>query len=99
MQAPDVSRVRWLAHVGRRAAAGPRARPSPLSDANPVVLFSFRRCRFGGESSEERRVGKECVSTCRSRWSPDHSQKKPQTVISTHTEPTNRHCRTKCYVG
>src|SRR3546814_6873821 len=26
-----------------------------------------RRCR-----SEERRVGKECVSTCRSRWSPYH---------------------------
>src|SRR3546814_71993 len=26
--------------------------------------------------SEERRVGKECVSTCRSRWSPSHSQKK-----------------------
>src|SRR3546814_10934356 len=24
------------------------------------------------ERSEERRVGKECVSTCRSRWSPDH---------------------------
>src|SRR3546814_16070781 len=23
--------------------------------------------------SEERRVGKECVSTCRSRWSPYHS--------------------------
>src|SRR3546814_5840697 len=22
--------------------------------------------------SEERRVGKECVSTCRSRWSADH---------------------------
>src|SRR3546814_6589525 len=22
--------------------------------------------------SEERRVGKECVSPCRSRWSPDH---------------------------
>src|SRR3546814_1113437 len=26
----------------------------------------FERC----ERSEERRVGKECVSTCRSRWSP-----------------------------
>src|SRR3546814_12589226 len=26
--------------------------------------------------SEERRVGKECVSTCRSRWSPSHSKKK-----------------------
>src|SRR3546814_15420332 len=26
--------------------------------------------------SEERRVGKECVSTCRSRWSPEHEKKK-----------------------
>src|SRR3546814_13450616 len=26
--------------------------------------------------SEERRVGKECVSTCRSRGSPDHKKKK-----------------------
>src|SRR3546814_13271883 len=25
--------------------------------------------------SEERRVGKECVSTCRSRWSPCHYKK------------------------
>src|SRR3546814_1544375 len=25
-----------------------------------------------GLRSEERRVGKECVSTCRSRWSPYH---------------------------
>src|SRR3546814_5845686 len=25
---------------------------------------------FIGHRSEERRVGKECVSTCRSRWSP-----------------------------
>src|SRR3546814_3245524 len=29
-----------------------------------VKLIGFR--------SEERRVGKECVSTCRSRWSPYH---------------------------
>src|SRR3546814_19303269 len=27
---------------------------------------------FFTERSEERRVGKECVSTCRSRWSPYH---------------------------
>src|SRR3546814_3914591 len=26
----------------------------------------------GAPRSEERRVGKECVSTCRSRWSPYH---------------------------
>src|SRR3546814_18525903 len=25
-----------------------------------------------GARSEERRVGKECVSTCRTRWSTDH---------------------------
>src|SRR3546814_14655002 len=34
---------------------------------------------FGGHHalhrSEERRVGKECVSTCRSRWSPYHYKK------------------------
>src|SRR3546814_14051512 len=28
-----------------------------------------------GNRSEERRVGKECVSTCRSRWSPYHEKK------------------------
>src|SRR3546814_17449760 len=34
--------------------------------------------RFFGDGmirSEERRVGKECVSTCRSRWSPYHYNK------------------------
>src|SRR3546814_14262180 len=30
---------------------------------SPVTLFN---------RSEERRVGQECVSTCRSRWSPYH---------------------------
>src|SRR3546814_2056962 len=37
---------------------------------------SWRRHRHRGRPvcrrSEERRVGKECVSTCRSRWSPYH---------------------------
>src|SRR3546814_14511046 len=28
--------------------------------------------RYLEQRSEERRVGKECVSTCRSRWSPYH---------------------------
>src|SRR3546814_4744507 len=30
------------------------------------------RVEKAGIRSEERRVGKECVSTCRSRWSPYH---------------------------
>src|SRR3546814_15379362 len=33
----------------------------------PALEAEVRR-----ERSEERRVGKECVSTCRSRWSPYH---------------------------
>src|SRR3546814_12272840 len=32
--------------------------------------------RSNDRRSEERRVGKECVSTCRSRWSPYNSKKK-----------------------
>src|SRR3546814_13112238 len=28
--------------------------------------------------SEERRVGKECVSTCRSRWAREHEKKERQ---------------------
>src|SRR3546814_15752616 len=35
--------------------------------------------------SEERRVGKECVSTCRSRWSPYHSKINRAFFSSTHT--------------
>src|SRR3546814_15680689 len=37
-------------------------------------LCGCRLCGDGrpADRSEERRVGKECVSTCRSRWSPYH---------------------------
>src|SRR3546814_19873425 len=33
-----------------------------------------QRVVVGEQRSEERRVGKACVSTCRSRWSPYHSK-------------------------
>src|SRR3546814_18675337 len=39
--------------------------------------------------SEERRVGKECVSTCRSGWSPYHSKKTVTTP--TPTQPQDTH--------
>src|SRR3546814_19939675 len=35
--------------------------------------------------SEERRVGKECVSTCRSRWSPDHYKKNTSKKLTQNT--------------
>src|SRR3546814_20607646 len=34
--------------------------------------------------SEERRVGKECVSTCRSRWPPYHKKNKPKNTPKRH---------------
>src|SRR3546814_3026725 len=51
--------------------------PEAMSSTSPVSSnCSSERARVSqvrpGERSEERRVGKECVSTCRSRWSPDH---------------------------
>src|SRR3546814_16596502 len=35
----------------------------------------WARFKAAGDRSEERRVGKECVSTSRSRWSPVHYKK------------------------
>src|SRR3546814_15497292 len=42
---------------------------------HPQLVLRPRRSTARGElppRSEERRVGKECVSTCRSRWSPSN---------------------------
>src|SRR3546814_9706051 len=49
-----------------RAAAARRARTTT------IVVREGSRPAAAEERSEERRVGKECVSTCRSRWSPYH---------------------------
>src|SRR3546814_17230112 len=51
-----------------------------------VGADSFYRVRLGPMadvgSSEERRVGKECVSTCRSRLSPYHEKKKQTNTLT-----------------
>src|SRR3546814_12624047 len=36
------------------------------------AVLGARATTHEGARAEERRVGKECVSTCRSRWSPYH---------------------------
>src|SRR3546814_7080751 len=41
--------------------------PELFIDCNPFIPGDC-----DGTRSEERRVGKECVSTCSSRWSPYH---------------------------
>src|SRR3546814_18501313 len=54
-----------LAHrrMAHSEARGDFALAQPRSGRTPP---------FDDVRSEERRVGKECVSTCRSRWSPYH---------------------------
>src|SRR3546814_20464395 len=37
----------------------------------PAIADELRYMTLLRGRSDERRVGKECVSTCRSRWSPD----------------------------
>src|SRR3546814_11347920 len=45
-------------------------------------LFAQGDCALETRRSEERRVGKECVSTCRSRGSPYHQKKKEKIINS-----------------
>src|SRR3546814_7853563 len=48
--------------------------PQIVRPLQPQAAEEIRRFEAGKRRrrSEERRVGKECVSTCRSRWSPYH---------------------------
>src|SRR3546814_17834460 len=53
----------------------------------PANLSGVRSTR-----SEERRVGKACVSTCRYRWSPYHYKKKKNTIHKVANNiTTNKH--------
>src|SRR3546814_19670582 len=61
---------------GARTVSGNDALARAALRAEAVQWFNLER---SGDMtvddelrSEERRVGKECVSTCRSRWSPYH---------------------------
>src|SRR3546814_17988024 len=64
---------------GRLRAAGldvfdvePLPQDSPLRDHPKVLPLPHIGSATHETRSEERRVGKECVSTCRSRWAPYH---------------------------
>src|SRR3546814_3973867 len=43
-----------------------------LRNDKRCIFTAARLAQDASDRSEERRVGKECVSTCRSRWSPYH---------------------------
>src|SRR3546814_12284863 len=62
----------WLPGAG--GGAGKRQRGDPARRHHHVASgqVDHRYSPLIEPRSEERRVGKECVSTCRSRWSPYH---------------------------
>src|SRR3546814_5663377 len=67
------NQLHGLTHIGgEKTLHLHKPLPQPLG---PTVA-TMVTCLLSGISwyarSEERRVGKECVSTCRSRWSPYH---------------------------
>src|SRR3546814_14920357 len=73
----------------KRPASGAMT-SSPSSDR---TLIPQQRSRISqSRRSEERRVGKECVSTCRSRWSPYHEKKK--TIVEAYTVTTKKKIKT-----
>src|SRR3546814_15044063 len=51
------------------------SRARRLHALQEIGNFSRQSDVITRQRSEERRVGKECVSTCRSRWSPYHYKK------------------------
>src|SRR3546814_5739068 len=69
LNAADSDAMRALAAGGRLGDGDDENRRYPQGDA---AQGAARRGRGRRLRSEERRVGKACVSTCRSRWSPDH---------------------------
>src|SRR3546814_12573231 len=70
LRPPSNRRRRWRpVYAGFQVA---RREPATVS-----LLISSR--------SDERRVGKECVSTCRSRWSPYHYKKTSHIINHIHT--------------
>src|SRR3546814_14450929 len=61
----SLPQAEWMGSVGLLALVA--------NSAVALLLYRFRAGDANMRSrSDERRVGKECVSTCRSRWSPYH---------------------------
>src|SRR3546814_11527038 len=89
----DVRDLRHRSAAPRHAAARPpegdERNHDPLGEGGEAGSDQRQprhRLRLGPRS-EERREGKECVSTCRSRWSPYPSKKKKHKT-KTQNSPT-----------
>src|SRR3546814_14563512 len=73
--------IAWIQQGARRQTEHRIIENSPRfaqahAQTRPGDFIAFHQQSHVPGRSEERRVGKECVSTCRSRWSPYHEKKK-----------------------
>src|SRR3546814_4669189 len=65
-----VGDIAWLTWANR--AISPTADLAASLGCSRMSRATLHSAVLRLARSEERRVGKECVSTCRSRWSPYH---------------------------
>src|SRR3546814_13404121 len=79
-----VPRDDCIAHTCSPWAARQSCARPPSTASSLAVMKLLSSDARNAARSEERRVGKECVSTCRSRWSPYHETKKQGTNDEHH---------------
>src|SRR3546814_18338654 len=88
----DDARLRGHRFLGTPAQAG-GSRPLRLTPrlnrstdfGRMIPLGDTREAPVSSSRSEERRVGNECVDTCRSRWAPYNSNNTKQNLYGTDT--------------
>src|SRR3546814_12552976 len=89
----------WISDVCSSDLRGYRAAQLEGGIVGGRLYLAAYALGFGatGLRSEERRVGQECVSTCRSRWSPNPYKTKPingalrRTTYSAAPDPSTAH--------
>src|SRR3546814_14448649 len=79
-----------MAEVAERLADGAVVTDDNPRNEAPEQILEGIRSGFSTPRSEERRVGKECVSTCRSRWSAYHTKKKRNLQNTEYEIPRNK---------
>src|SRR3546814_15303974 len=70
VSAVEMATLRWVDWYNNHRLFGPIGHIPP-AEAEDNYYAALENLDMAARS-EERRVGKECVSTCRSRWSPYH---------------------------